>query len=48
MTKKCTWCCDNGIVQKYHNEEWGIPLHDDQKYFEYISMGVMQCDLIGR
>lgn len=48
MTNRCTWCCDNGIVQKYHNEEWGIPLHDDQKYFEYISMGVMQCDLIGR
>lgn len=45
MTKRCTWCCDNGIVQKYHDEEWGIPLHDDRKHFEYISMEVMQCGL---
>ena len=45
MTKRCAWCCDNGIVQKYHDEEWGIPLHDDRKHFEYISMEVMQCGL---
>ena len=45
MIKRCTWCCDNGIVQKYHDEEWGIPLHDDRKHFEYISMEVMQCGL---
>ena len=45
MTKRCVWCCDNGIVQKYHDEEWGIPLHDDRKHFEYISMEVMQCGL---
>lgn len=45
MTKRCTWCCDNGINQKYHDEEWGIPLHDDRKHFEYISMEVMQCGL---
>ena len=43
--KRCAWCCDNGIVQKYHDEEWGIPLHDDRKHFEYISMEVMQCGL---
>ena len=45
MIKRCTWCCDNGINQKYHDEEWGIPLHDDRKHFEYISMEVMQCGL---
>ena len=45
MIKRCTWCCDNGIVQKYHDEEWGIPLHDDKKHFEYLSMEVMQCGL---
>ncbi len=42
---RCSWCCDGGIVQKYHDEEWGIPLHDDRKHFEYISMEVMQCGL---
>lgn len=43
--ERCSWCCDNGIVQKYHDEEWGIPLHDDRKHFEYLSMEVMQCGL---
>lgn len=42
---RCSWCCDNGIVQKYHDEEWGIPLHDDKKHFEYLLMEVMQCGL---
>lgn len=43
--KRCEWCLDGGIVQKYHDEEWGIPLHDDKRHFEYISMEVMQCGL---
>ncbi len=42
---RCEWCCDGGIVQKYHDEEWGVPLHDDRRHFEYISMEVMQCGL---
>lgn len=43
--ERCGWCCDNGIMQKYHDEEWGFPLHDDRKHFEYISLEVMQCGL---
>lgn len=43
--ERCNWCCDNGIVQKYHDEEWGIPLHDDKKHFEFLLMEVMQCGL---
>lgn len=43
--ERCAWCCDNGIMQKYHDEEWGIPLHDDKKHFEYLLMEVMQCGL---
>lgn len=43
--KRCSWCCDNGIMQKYHDEEWGTPLHDDQKHFEFLMMEVMQCGL---
>lgn len=42
---RCAWCQDGGIVQKYHDEEWGIPLHDDRKHFEYLSLEVMQCGL---
>lgn len=43
--KRCSWCCDGGLNQQYHDNEWGIPLHDDIKHFEYISLEVMQCGL---
>ncbi|MCM1136433.1 MAG: DNA-3-methyladenine glycosylase I [Clostridium sp.] len=43
--QRCGWCCDNGIVQKYHDEEWGVPVHDDRKQFEFLMMEVMQCGL---
>lgn len=42
---RCAWCCDGGLNQNYHDSEWGIPLHDDQKHFEYLMMEVMQCGL---
>lgn len=42
---RCKWCCDGGVNQKYHDEEWGIPLHDDKRHFEYLLMEVMQCGL---
>lgn len=43
--KSCKWCLDGGLNQEYHDKEWGIPLHNDQKHFEFISMEVMQCGL---
>ncbi|MBQ8597733.1 MAG: DNA-3-methyladenine glycosylase I [Lachnospiraceae bacterium] len=42
---RCKWCCDGDINQKYHDEEWGIPVHDDRKQFEFLMMEVMQCGL---
>lgn len=42
---RCPWCLDGGIVQRYHDEEWGFPLHDDRKHFEYLLMEAMQCGL---
>ncbi len=29
----------------YHNTEWGLPLHDDRKQFEFLMLEVMQCGL---
>ena len=29
---KCRWCLDGGILEKYHDDEWGIIIHDDQKH----------------
>ena len=31
------------IGQKFHDEEWGVPVHDDCKLFEFLVMTVMQC-----
>ena len=33
------------IDRHYHDTEWGIPVHNDQKQFEYLMMEVMQCGL---
>lgn len=43
--ERCGWCLDGGILRKYHDEEWGNPLHDDKKHFEYLLMEAMQCGL---
>lgn len=42
---RCKWCLDNELALIYHDEEWGVPVHDDRKHFEYLMMEVMQCGL---
>lgn len=32
-------------MQRYHDTEWGVPVHDDRMQFEYLMMEVMQCGL---
>ena len=41
----CNWGKTSEINQKYHDEEWGVPLYDDQKQFEFLMLEVMQCGL---
>lgn len=43
--ERCGWCMCNEKMMKYHDEEWGVPLRDDQKQFEFLMMEVMQCGL---
>lgn len=43
--EKCAWCRDGGLNETYHDREWGDPLHDDRKQFEFLMMEVMQCGL---
>lgn len=43
--EKCVWCRDGGLNETYHDNEWGIPLHDDRKQFEFLMLEVMQCGL---
>ena len=42
-----SWCTAElpPVDRAYHDAEWGVPLHDDRRQFEYISLEVMQCGL---
>ena len=41
----CNWSKASAVTLKYHDEEWGMPVHDDRRQFEYLVMEVMQCGL---
>ncbi len=43
--KTCEWLSDNPLMIKYHDTEWGVPLHDDRKLFEYIVLDGFQAGL---
>ena len=33
--EKCSWCVGTDIYENYHDQEWGVPVHDDQILFEF-------------
>lgn len=41
----CHWKNTSDVNLKYHDEEWGIPLHDDYRLFEALMLEVLQCGL---
>lgn len=41
----CDWAGESDLLRAYHDEEWGIPVHEDRKQFEYLMLEVMQCGL---
>ena len=41
----CNWSKACDITRKYHDEEWGVPLHNDRGQFEFLMLEVMQCGL---
>lgn len=44
--ERCPWCLRNEkMMIRYHDGEWGVPVHDDRKQFEFLMMEVMQCGL---
>ncbi len=43
--QRCAWCGDDPLYQTYHDEEWGVPVHDDQKQFEFIVLESAQAGL---
>ena len=42
--KRCTWP-KNELAIRYHDEEWGVPLHDDEKLFEFLILEGAQAGL---
>lgn len=42
---RCGWAQKNELMAKYHDEEWGNPLHDEQKLFEFLILEGMQAGL---
>jgi len=45
MENRCGWAQKNELMAKYHDEEWGKPLHDDQILFEFLILEGMQAGL---
>jgi DNA-3-methyladenine glycosylase I len=42
---RCTWAGDTSLYQRYHDEEWGVPVHDDRKLFEFLTLEGAQAGL---
>lgn len=45
MIKRCKWADFNDAMRKYHDEEWGSPVHDDQILFEFLVLEGAQAGL---
>lgn len=43
--QRCGWVSKNPIMIQYHDEEWGVPVHDDLKHFEFIVLDSFQAGL---
>ncbi len=45
MPTRCAWCGDDPLYIAYHDEEWGVPLHDDRRLFEMLTLEGAQAGL---
>ena len=43
--KSCEWPTNDPLMLKYHDTEWGVPLHDDRKLFEFLALDAFQAGL---
>lgn len=42
---RCPWCEGADLYRRYHDEEWGVPVHDDQRHFEFLVLESAQAGL---
>ena len=45
MRKRCEWCGDDPLYVAYHDNEWGVPVHDDRRLFEFLVLEGAQAGL---
>src|ERR1700722_1144077 len=45
MPIRCSWCKENELLTQYHDNEWGVPLHDEHKLFEFLLLEGAQAGL---
>jgi DNA-3-methyladenine glycosylase I len=43
--KRCAWPLSSNLMVAYHDEEWGMPVHDDRKLFEFMVLDAFQAGL---
>jgi DNA-3-methyladenine glycosylase I len=43
--KRCGWCVGDPLYETYHDTEWGVPVYDDQKLFEFLILETFQAGL---
>jgi DNA-3-methyladenine glycosylase I len=42
---RCSWCGSDELYVRYHDEEWGVPVHDDRMLFEFLILEGAQAGL---
>ena len=42
---RCFWCGDDPLYVAYHDDEWGVPVHDDRQWFEKLILDGAQAGL---
>lgn len=45
MKQRCSWCGSDPLYIKYHDKEWGVPIHNDQQLFEFLILEGAQAGL---
>ncbi len=45
---RCSWMGDDPLMLQYHDDEWGVPLHNDRKWFEFLVLDAFQAGLSWR
>lgn len=48
LVRSCEWPGTDALMRRYHDEEWGVPVHDDRRHFEFLILEGAQAGLSWR